>query len=43
MEDECVGDPFDDDIGDFDGQVVAYEAVDVFVRFETSSTNAWRE
>ena len=41
MEDECVGDPFDDDIRDFDGKVVAYEAVDVFLVFYGRSSTFW--
>ena len=42
MEDECVSDPFDDDIGDFDGKIVAYEAVDVFWYFTETSSTFWR-
>ena len=43
MEDESVGDPFDDDIGDFDGKIVAYEAVDVFWNFIETSSRFWRD
>ena len=43
MEDESVGDPFDDDIGDFDGKIVSYEAVDVFWNFMETSSTFWRD
>ena len=43
MEDESVGDPFDNDIGDFDGKIVAYEAVDVFWYFIETSSTFWRD